>query len=304
MREAVCNFGPNDRLFGILTTPDQDVRVAGAPTAVILNAGIVHRVGPFRLHVDIARNLAQQGYSTLRIDLSGLGDSAARTGKVTADDRATMDVADALNHLEEKIGSDRFVLIGLCSGAYNAHQAAIKDDRVVGAVFLDGIVFRTAGYYLRHHVGRLLRGRFWRNAIKRRFSGWSSIGSLGSYGSINAEDVGNKLGESEFFENPNSRHEVIRELKAMIERKMQMLFVYTGGYDDFCGRGQFREMFGVRPDDEQLQVEYYRDAEHTFRLTENRKVVCSRITDWFIDRFGKHAKDLSPQKAAQSNSLA
>ena len=82
MNQQVCNFGTDGHLFGILTTPDEEVRVEGAPIALILNAGIVHRIGPFRLNVDIARQLAELGFSTLRMDLSGLGDSGPRTGKL------------------------------------------------------------------------------------------------------------------------------------------------------------------------------------------------------------------------------
>ena len=47
MREQICNFGANNGLFGILTSPDDDAKLADAPVAIILNAGIVHRVGPF-----------------------------------------------------------------------------------------------------------------------------------------------------------------------------------------------------------------------------------------------------------------
>ena len=58
MKESVCQFGPNNSLTGIFAQPDESVRVADAPVALILNAGIVHSIGPFRLHVDIARILA------------------------------------------------------------------------------------------------------------------------------------------------------------------------------------------------------------------------------------------------------
>jgi len=81
MKETVYQFGPNNSLTGILSQPDESVRVADAPVALILNAGIVHSIGPFRLHVDIARSLAEAGFSSFRIDLSGLGDSETRTGK-------------------------------------------------------------------------------------------------------------------------------------------------------------------------------------------------------------------------------
>jgi pimeloyl-ACP methyl ester carboxylesterase len=261
--------------MGILTTPDADVAVEGAPIALILNAGIVHRIGPFRMHVKLARELAAKGYSTLRIDLSGLGDSAPRTGKFDTADRAQLDVGDAMDFLADETGVDQFVLLGLCSGAYNAHQVSIDNDRIVGAVFMDGIVFRTFGFFLRHHVVRFLRPRFWRNAIKRRMSGKK----------VAAETAGESLGESEFFADDKTQDEVVSDLSSMLHRGVQMLFLYTDGYDDICGRAQFKEMYGFQPDNGQLQVEYYPKSEHTFRLIENRKAACDRVSSWFESRF-------------------
>ncbi|MEM9411005.1 MAG: alpha/beta hydrolase, partial [Planctomycetota bacterium] len=60
MNESVCQFGPKNNLMGILTTPDESRQVEGAPIAIVLNAGIIHRVGPFRMHVDLARQLASK----------------------------------------------------------------------------------------------------------------------------------------------------------------------------------------------------------------------------------------------------
>lgn len=278
MKETVCTFGPDNSQFGILTTPDESVRIAGAPIALILNAGIVHRIGPFRMHVDIARQLAEKGISTLRLDLSGLGESAPRTGKLEIEDRAELDVSDAMDYLTEQTGTEQFVLLGLCSGAYNAHKVAVKDHRIVGSVFMDGIVFRTIGFFFRHRVGKFFKPRFWRNTIKRRFV----------YNEFdNAESEGSDLGESEFFENDMSLDEVVNDLKGLLDRGVQMLFLYTDGYDDICGRSQFKEMYGLRPDDKQLQVEYYPKSEHTFRLIENRKVACERVANWFEGRFGR-----------------
>ena len=276
MKETVCNFGPDGSLFGILTTPDDDVRVADAPIALILNAGIVHRVGPFRIHVDIARQLAAKGFSTLRLDLSGLGDSAARTGKISEiENRAVLDVSDAMNFLQKETGVDQFTLLGLCSGAYNAHRVAVKDERIVAAVFMDGIVFRTAGYYARRFT-RFLQFRFWRNAIKRRlfFGGRTSV-----------DQESNTFAESEFFDSGIDKDAVVNELNLLMQRDVQMLFLYTDGYDDIVGRSQFKEMYGLQPDDGQLQVEYYPKSEHTFRLIENRKAACTRIADWIVSRF-------------------
>lgn len=278
MKETICNFGPKNTLFGILTTPDEDVRVHGAPISLILNAGIVHRVGPFRVHVDIARQLAAKGFSTLRLDLSGLGDSAARTGKFEIEDRALLDVKDAMDFLQQETGVDRFTLLGLCSGAYNAHRVAVKDERIVGSVFMDGIVFRTAGYHIRRFLS-FFRFRFWRNVIKRRL--------MQNSNSVGSDETA--FNESEFFDVGATRDAVVEELNLLMQRNVQMLFLYTDGYDDIVGRQQFQEMYGLRPDDGQLQVEYYPKSEHTFRLIENRRAACDRITDWIAHRFGSPA---------------
>ena len=63
---------------------------------------------------------------------------------------------------------------------------------------------------------------------------------------------------------------VICDLKKLLARGVRMLFLYTQGYDDICGRSQFKEMYGLQPDNGQLQVEYYPKSEHTFRLIDNR----------------------------------
>ena len=243
--ETVCNFGPKGGLFGILTTPSDETAVTDAPIALILNAGIVHRIGPFRLHVDLARQLADAGFSTLRLDLSGLGDSAQRTGKIETPNRAQLDVRDAMDHLQKETGIDRFVIIGLCSGAYNAHEVSVKDDRIIGSVFMDGIVFRTLGFFWRHKVGRLLKPRFWRNLIKRRWAGVNAS---------NSEAAGETLAEGEFFGDDLDKDAVIRDLQSLMTRGVRMLFLYTDGYDDICGRSQFKEMYGLLPDEGQLQV--------------------------------------------------
>jgi len=288
MQETVVQFGPDQGLLGILTTPHDSVRIVGAPIAVIINAGIVHRIGPFGLHVKMARQLAEAGFSTLRLDLSGLGDSLPRTEKLGGENRAVLDVSDALDFLQANHGSDRFVMLGLCSGAFNAHQITVQDDRIIGAVFMDGIVFRTTGYFWRHTVGRLLKPRTYRNAIKRR--------SLARSQKWVTEDAAVELAESEFFfADDIQQTEITDDLNRLIRRDVSMLFLYTDGYDDVCGIGQFQEMYGITPN-AQVQVDYFPKSEHTFRLVENRSVVCTRIANWYHERFGSsHAVDNSTQ---------
>ena len=278
MNERVYRFGPNRSLVGIYTEPAAADQVPDSPIAVVLNAGIVHRIGPFRLHVDLARRLAASGFRTLRLDLSGLGDSGLRAGTMDAPSRALHDVRDAIDFLQTKHGVDQFVVMGLCSGAFNAHQATVADDRVVGAVFMDGIAFRTFRFYLHYYVLRLFRPRFWRNWWRRQTTGMGKRSS--------ALSAGERLAEQEFFGAGLRRDTTQKELEQLLERGVQMLFLYTDGYDDIAGREQFQEMYGFAPDSQQLQLEYYDKSEHTFRLSENRHTAVERIASWFTGHYG------------------
>ena len=218
MKESVVKFGPKQTLVGVLSEPEAGHEIQGSPIAVILNAGIIHRVGPFRLHVQLARRLVSQGFRVFRLDMSGLGDSQIRVGKLSADERAKRDVEDAFDALSTRLGVDRFVLIGLCAGAYNSHRVSVADERVVGAVFMDGIVFRTLGFYLRDML-RFLRPRFYRNAIKRRLlrSGFTS----------ESQAEAKELAASEFFGENLDREKTKREIDLLLERNVRMLFLYT-----------------------------------------------------------------------------
>lgn len=289
MNETVFRFGPRDSLLGILTEPDAASSLTERPAVVLINAGIVHRVGPFRLHVNVARQLAGEGVTTLRIDLSGLGDSPMRVGKMESRERAIQDVRDALDALQSRLGHHRFVLMGLCSGAFNAHKVTVTDERVAGAVFMDGIAFRTMSYYLQQYGARMLRPRFWRNAIRRRM--------LRAVRNTSVDARENAVDESAFFDNEVVPTEVQAELNVLLDRGVRMLFMYTDGYDDIAGPYQFQEMFGQKPSD-QLQLQYYDRSEHTFRLMQNRTIAVERIARWYREQFIEGAR--TETLAAQS----
>jgi len=77
MIERVLRFGDSDNLIGIHTSSAASSK---RPGIVLVNSGVVHRAGPNRLYVNIARQLAAVGYPVLRFDLSGIGDSSPRIG--------------------------------------------------------------------------------------------------------------------------------------------------------------------------------------------------------------------------------
>ena len=146
LTEEPLQFGEGGRLFGILTLPSMPPRNAQElPVFVFLSAGLLHRVGPYRLHVRLGRELAQMGFSSLRVDLAGTGDSPPRPG-LTNQQSVAADFEEILGVLESRLGRLPLVLAGLCSGADNAMSLTLKEPRVVGMVLLDPICFPDRGF--------------------------------------------------------------------------------------------------------------------------------------------------------------
>jgi pimeloyl-ACP methyl ester carboxylesterase len=131
--ERVVRLGPLG-LFALASEPN---RPTGSPTVLLLNAGNDWHVGPNRLWVDLSRRWAAAGIRCVRFDESGLGDSPARPGRpsdVVRTPEAFDDVRDARAAVEPQDPTN-VVLVGLCSGAYQAlEDALIQPPRAVYAI--------------------------------------------------------------------------------------------------------------------------------------------------------------------------
>ena len=129
IEEKYCQFGEHEKLFGILSRPDAP---SNYPTIVLFNAGSVHHVGPNRLYVTLARNLAALGFASFRFDLEGIGDSVCRSNLIRENhpypDTATADAKAALGYLMQEFGYARVIALGLCSGAHTAFQLGLTFD--------------------------------------------------------------------------------------------------------------------------------------------------------------------------------
>ncbi|MFI5037852.1 MAG: hypothetical protein ACHP93_05180 [Solirubrobacterales bacterium] len=132
---------PFGSLFGVLAQPVEDTGMQDLG-AVLLNAGAIRRIGPNRMWVEIARRWAARGVPSLRLDLEGLGDAdgdATRFVDVAElyVPELVVQVSSAIDVLCARGAARRFVLAGLCSGAYWSFHGALQDERVVAAFMLN-----------------------------------------------------------------------------------------------------------------------------------------------------------------------
>jgi len=168
--EEYVQIGEGGRLSGILTLPNSapsDRRPL--PWFVFFNAGLLHRIGPNRLYVRLARELSRDGFGSLRIDMAGKGDSPARPG-LHPNRSAEEDYKEILCALESRFGRVSVVLGGLCAGADDAVRLAPNDSRAVGMLLLDPICFPDSGFAARAAALKYARAANYANWLKRRFT--------------------------------------------------------------------------------------------------------------------------------------
>lgn len=274
MIEKVYTFGKDASLIGVLTDPDAVPPKLGVPAVLLWNAGLLHRVGPYRLYVDLARKLASMGFLVFRFDVSGKGDSETHKDSRAYKQRSASDIREAMDFLSTKKGVDEYVLIGLCSGADDAHSATVLDSRVSGAVFLDGYGYRTWGFYVHHYGPRLLSLKKWKNFLKRKHSSLL----VGTREEENEADLMNKILERKFPPKKN----VLADLVELVARGVNQLYIYSGGveYGYYNYRGQFKDMFRSIDFQDKLQLEYFNEADHTYSRLRDRDKLMTTISRW------------------------
>lgn len=275
MREKVFGFGPGASLVGICSEPVDRDAAKGRPAMLFANTGISHRVGPFRLNVELARRVAAMGFYGFRFDFSGLGDS--RSAGDDRDDytRAIDEARLAMDLMTKRTGVDRFVWFGLCSSADKGHHIALKDPRIVGAVFIDGYANPTAGFKIRHWLRyfqwkRIKVGIRTKLAKLREAMAGAKAETPPPYKAIIASPAPEKIGG---------------ELKTLADRGVEQLHLFTISTDYVYNyEGQFWDLYPMLRGHERVQTERYPEADHTLSFRGLQLLFIDRVCRW-MERF-------------------
>lgn len=272
-------FGNTTCLAGVLSLPAAGVD-PDAVAVVILNAGILHHVGPNRMNVRVARQLAAGGYASLRFDLAGIGDSPPRTDGRDLADGVTADIRAAIDHLADAVGASRFVVFGLCAGADNALGAAAEDRRVVGAVMIDSHVPRTPGWYVRQY-GRVLERKTWRKVLSGQ--SWV-IGGL----KARLQDAGDQdvpaldSAEPQYYRSGTLDTGCIRRRYACaLARDVQLLQIFTGSWQVLVNyEGQLQDAFGGLSFSGRLRSRMNLELDHIFTKPAHQEWLRRELLSW------------------------
>jgi hypothetical protein len=129
------------KLFGMLHIPKNEFRDIGI---IILSPGIKSRVAPHRLYLKMAERFCDLGFTVLRFDPEGLGDSEGEIVENFAADvygsiqigRFLDDTRCAMDWMQKKSKLSKFILTGLCGGAITGLLSGANDERVIGLLGL------------------------------------------------------------------------------------------------------------------------------------------------------------------------
>jgi pimeloyl-ACP methyl ester carboxylesterase len=273
--EQAVLFGRSISLVGVVSRPLPKVAVR-KPAVLILNTGIVHRVGHHRMYVTMARELAAMGHVSFRFDFSGLGDSASREGDLAPLQAWQKDLSEALDWLVDAYNLDEVVLIGLCSGADIALSYGHKDKRVVGLVLLDPTIPPTTRFYAHYIRRRLSEFRSWWSFVRGRGRIWQEITDRLRLA------FGSTPEHPRSPNDPRMRSDLEQMYLKSLDRNLQMLCVLTGG--PWEGRQSYREqLFDAFPNvplKDRVSLEHFSDADHTFTSQTARARLLELVLGW------------------------
>jgi pimeloyl-ACP methyl ester carboxylesterase len=276
VRERAVTFGATTRLAGVIGDPDGK---ANDIAFIFLNAGVVHRVGPNRLYVRLARALTEAGFVTMRFDFSGLGDSDPRSDLVPSSESSIFEAREAIELLVKTRGIQRVVLAGICSGAAMAFLTALVDPRVVGAVMIDSPAYPTRKFHARYFAGRLFQTATWLNTVQgRNGTGRRIYRALGLQAPPRTDEE--ELADARGSEHLLARDAVVGQLNGVIARGCRLCLVFSGGQKTMNYENQVRESLPEVRFGTQLTVHYFPECDHTFTRLPHQRRLTEAIVSW------------------------
>lgn len=282
MNEKALLFGEAKSLVGILSDPEPGTPVL-EHGVIILNAGVLHRVGPNRIHVRLARALAAEGFVTLRFDFSGIGDSRQSDGAAaTPGHRFTREVQQATDLLESSRGLSDFLILGICSGADNGLRAALEDPRIRGAILIDVCNVRSFGQLAFFYRGKLLNPLSWLRFLAGRSEAWSQARRLVRAHRATASAA------RQATPVPPSPSEFSQQIRSLLSRGTRLLLIYTGlspAYYHY--RRRLRRALSRWPNRTLVRVEYLADSDHLFTPRSSQALLIELVRVWCLGQCGR-----------------
>ena len=274
--EQALVFAVEDALLlGIVTMPEVPVDCG----VLMIVGGPQYRVGSHRQFLLLSRYLAAEGYSSLRFDYRGMGDSG---GDARDFESVSKDIEAAVNaFLLACPAVKRIVLWGLCDAASAAllYLQASNDARVAGVTLLNPWVRSEASLaqtHIKHYYGqRLLQREFWVKLLSGKMQVLKAVYGLLSTAQLARGTRTPRQRESQSFQ--DCMAEGLKQFPGKV------LLILSG--QDYTAK-EFLEFVGSNAvwsslmGDEKINRVDIPDADHTFSSSAQRSAVEVETLKW------------------------
>jgi pimeloyl-ACP methyl ester carboxylesterase len=273
-KERVALLGKDNSLVSVIARPAAS-QGSDRPAVVILNTGIIHRVGHHRMYVMLSRALADAGHTVVRFDFSGIGDSAPAKDRKPPLAACLEQIREVIDSLAVTHQISRFVLVGLCSGADHAILYTRDDARVVGVVLMDPTLPPTLRYYFHYVRQRLPHVRNWLSVVSGR-SGLMRMlaGHLARRLRVGGHSPEFTLQGLQFSP------DLAQSYRAVAQRRVNMLAVFTRVSARHTYPQQILDAFPETGNGGGVRLEYFPDSNHHFSPPPARARLLGVIADW------------------------
>lgn len=280
MNESALLFGEDRSLVAVMTDPPPGVAARGEGV-IILNAGVLHRVGPNRIHVQLARLMAAEGFAVLRFDFSGIGDSRQAAGNEPFARRAVREASQAMDVLEQIRGIKAFLVVGICTGADAGLEISTQDPRVAGAVLIDGYNQPSLRMVLYFYRMKLINPWSWLRFLVGRSLTWATlVRTLAARRAAVPQAVSAGL---ETLLPPPS--EFVSRVRRLSDRGTDLLLAYTNNSAAYYNyRRHLRRRIASWPSKARITVEHLAHSDHLFTLLVNRARILEIVVRWAARR--------------------
>jgi pimeloyl-ACP methyl ester carboxylesterase len=290
MKECAVLVGKDQSLVGILTENGDTKATAQNDLAgvLLLNAGLIHRIGPNRIYVKMARMLASMGFVVLRFDFSGIGDSGPRKDKLPVTESMIDEMRQAMDYLEQFKNIKQFICIGLCDGATAAGQISVADYRVRKAVLIDPPVPEnpqsTLIAYSKYYSKRaLFNPHSWLKFLLMR----SSYRNICDAVRMEIKAIF-RPGHSQIRETPEVTSALNKFFQTLRTRGTKLLIVYSEDSEGDIGERYFldvvKEEYRMMQDSGFLTTEKLNGTDHLVTPLASQEELLSLISKWVIER--------------------
>ncbi len=287
MNEKIASFGKHRSLIGIITEPDIK-NSKNLPAVILLNSGIIHRVGPGRLYVKLARELAKSGFTVLRFDFSSIGDSQVCDEDISFENRTVNEIREAMDYLYTESQTEQFVLMGICSGAEISYKTICSDSRVIGAIPINARTLldisdtklksavknrSEASYMLKSSI---TNPKSWLKLLKGK-ADYKKILRVMKYQTRKLFPTSKEL-------SPDAK-KVKSDIQSILDRHAHLLLVYS---EKDQGLDYIKESMGDEinrfTDNPNFKLKVV-NSDHTFTLIDNQHQLIKLIANWLNSSF-------------------